>query len=248
MEYYRLLLYIIFGILPSLIWLFYYLRKDLHPEPKRMILKVFLFGSLITIPTFFIQIGLSELLKQLQIFPIFADYPILINVLKWFVVIALTEEILKYLVVKLSVFDSYALDEPVDIMIYMIVAALGFAAVENIIYLLTPLDNISFNVIIQTTMIISLLRFVGATFLHTLCSATLGYFIAMSFFKTEKRLKLIIIGLFIAIFLHGLYDFSIITLNTPLNIEIPIIIIAGLAMFVIWGFNKTKKMKSISKI
>ncbi len=248
MEYYRFLLYIIFGVLPSLTWLFYYLRKDLHPEPKRMILKNFLYGGLITIPVFLIQISLSELLKKLQIFTIFTDYQIITDILKWFIVIALTEEILKYLVVKLNVFNSYVLDEPLDVMLYMVVVALGFSAVENILYLFSPIDNISFNMIIKTTFIISFIRFIGATFLHTLCSATLGYFIAMSFLKTKKMLKLTTIGIFIAVFLHGLYDFSITTLNPPLNFAIPIIIITGLSIFVIYAFNKTKKMKSICKL
>ena len=129
MELYRIPLYLIFGILPSLIWLFYYLKKDLHPEPKRMILKIFIYGALATIPVFFIQINLSQLLSQIRASLFFVDYPIVIELLKWFLVIAFTEEIFKYLVVKLAVFRSRELDEPVDIMIYMIVAAFGFAAV-----------------------------------------------------------------------------------------------------------------------
>ena len=61
MDYY-IIIYIIFGVLPSLTWLSYYLRKDVHPEPKKMVLKIFLWGALITIPVFFVQIGLAKLL------------------------------------------------------------------------------------------------------------------------------------------------------------------------------------------
>src|SRR3989344_4984826 len=146
MEYYRLALYIFFGVLPSLVWLFYYLRKDLHPEPKRMIIKVFLYGVLITVPVFFIQVGLSGLLKQLQYLPLFASFPIIIDIIKWFIVIALVEEVLKYLVVKTIVFRSGELEEPLDIMLYMVVVALGFAALENIFYLLpSTIDNSPFD-------------------------------------------------------------------------------------------------------
>ena len=213
-----------------------------------MILNIFLWGSIITVPVFLIQIGFSELLNQLQTFTFFASYPIVIDAIKWFIIIALTEELLKYLVVKINISGSYVLDEPLDVMLYMVVAALGFTAVENILYLFSPIDNISFDVIIKTTLAVSFIRFIGATFLHTLCSATLGYFMALSFFKTEKRLKLTIIGIFISGATHGLYDFSIMTLKTPLNFVIPVIIITGLAMFVIFAFNKTKRMKSISNI
>lgn len=248
LEYYRLPLYILFGVLPSLVWLFYYLKKDLHPEPKRMILKVFLYGVIITIPVFFIQIGFFEILKQLQSFSLFTSFPIIIDILKWFVVIALVEEVLKYLAVRVMVFNSYELDEPLDIMLYMVVVALGFAALENILYLFSPIDNLSFNTIITTTIAISFIRFIGATFLHTLCSALLGYFLIISFFNLKKRLVLTIIGISLATILHGLYNFSIITLKSPINFIIPTIIIIGLAIFIISKFDKMKNLKSICKI
>lgn len=248
MEYYRLILYIIFGILPSLAWLFYYLSKDLHPEPKRMILKVFFYGALSTIPVLGIQIGFAWLLAKLQYFDFFKTFPIIIDLLKWFLVIALTEELLKYAVVKFTVLKNKELDEPLDIMLYMVVVALGFSALENILYLFSPVQNMSFSSIIETTVAISFIRFIGATFLHTLCSALLGYFLALSFLKTHQRLKLTIIGILLATLLHGLYNFSIITLDSPMNFIIPIIVVAGLAVFMVYDFDEIKKMKSICKI
>lgn len=249
MEYYRLPLYILFGILPSLIWLFYYLKKDLHPEPKSMILEVFLYGALATIPVFFLQTQLSGLLKHLGLFTFLGEFPIIINILKWFLIIALTEEILKYFVVRLTVFKNYELDEPLDIILYMIIAALGFATVENILYLFSPMyNNLPFSSIVKATITISFIRFIGATLLHTLCSGLLGYFLAMSFFETRKRLQLTVIGISIAVFLHGLYNFSIITLESPMNFVIPAAIIIGLATFLIKSFDKVKKIKSVSKI
>lgn len=248
MEYYRLILYLIFGVLPSLIWLFYYLRQDLHPEPKRMIIKIFLYGILITIPVFLLQVSLSGLLNQLKLSGLIDGLPIVMDILKWFVVIAFTEELFKYLVVKFAILKSPVLDEPLDIMLYMIVAALGFAALENILYLSSPIDNISFDTIVKTTVAVSLFRFIGATFLHTLCSALLGYFLALSLFKAGERLKLTIIGISMATVLHGLYNFSIITLDSPFNFLIPIIIVMGLAAFIMYAFDKIKKMKGICKI
>jgi len=213
-----------------------------------MILKVFLYGVIVTIPVFLIEIGLSELLKQLQSFSFFASFPIIIDILKWFLAIALIEEVFKYLVVKLIILKSYELDEPLDIMLYMVVVALGFAALENILYLFSPIDNVSFNIIIKTTLIISFIRFIGATFLHTLSSALIGYFLAISFFNPKKKLRLTIIGISLATILHGLYNFSIITLQTPMNFIIPVIIILGLTVFMIYDFDKIKKVKSICKL
>lgn len=248
MEYYRFILYIIFGILPSAIWLLYYLRKDLHPEPQKMILKVFFYGALVSIPIFLVEIALSALLQQLTLSPPFIAWPMLSSILNWFLVIALTEELFKYLVVRSVVLKSKELDEPLDIMLYMVVAALGFAAVENVFYLFSPIDGLSFNTIVNTTLTISFIRFIGATFLHTLCSALLGYFLALSSLKVEKRLLLTTVGILLATLLHGLYNFSIMTLSSPVNFLIPIMIIIGLSIFMIYDFDEIKKIKGICKI
>lgn len=238
----RLILYIFFGILPALVWLFYYLRKDVHPEPKTMVLKVFLWGAFITLPVFLAQLGLSALLSELKL-PTF-----IVSLLYWFVVIALTEEFFKYLVVRVKVFNSCNLDEPLDIMLYMIISALGFAALENILYLFSPANNLSFNQVLNNTIIISFVRFIGATFLHTLASGTLGYFLALSFYETKNKIWLFLAGLSIAVISHGLYNFSIMTFKGILQLSIPIIILTGLAIFMIWAFNRVKSMKSVGKI
>ncbi len=248
MEYYLFILYIVLGIIPSFTWLLYYLRKDLHPEPKFMLLKIFLFGSLITIPAFFIQIGLSQLLDSFKTYSLFVSYPLAAQIIQWFFIIAFSEEMLKYSVVHLGILKSYALDEPLDIMLYMVVAALGFAAVENILYLFSPIPGASLSVIVQASVIITFVRFIGATFLHTLCSATLGFFVAMSFLKPKKGLQLSLIGIFLATLAHGLYDFSITVLPAPFTLALPVLIIVSLAVFVMWAFNKVKNQKGLSEI
>lgn len=239
---YKIIIYIIFGVLPSLIWLSYYLSKDLHPEPKRMILKIFLWGALITLPVFFIQIGLSAVLNKFNI------NPLLNSLIYWFLIIAFSEEFFKYLVIKLKVISSPHLDEPLDIMLYMVISALGFAAVENVLYLFAPAGPMSFNQLIDRTLIIDLVRFIGAIFLHTLCSAVIGYSLAISFCQVKFRKSSLAAGILMATLLHGLYDFSIMTLYGYMELAIPAIIILTLAFLVSVGFNRLKKMKSICKI
>jgi len=236
---YSVIIYIIFGIMPSLVWLSYYLTKDLHPEPKKMIIKIFLWGSLITLPVFFIQIGLKHLLD------IFDLNTLAQSLIYWFVIIALSEEFLKYLAVRMKALNDPNLDEPLDVMLYMTVAALGFAAVENILYLFTPLGQMSFDQLITRTLAVDFVRFIGATFLHTLCSATVGYFLAISFYKAKRRKILASLGILLAVGLHGLYDFSIMTLEGYVRYAVPISIIFVLAIFSSYGFKKLQKMKSI---
>ena len=121
----------------------------------------------------------------------------------------------------------------------MIIAALGFAALENILYL--------FSLEIREAFLIASFRFVGAVFLHALCSAVLGYFLALSFFKTGERLKLLTLGFLIATLLHGLFNFSIIMLEGNIRFIIPVIILIVLALVVSLGFENLKKMASVCK-
>ena len=248
MEFYRFILYLLFGTLPSIIWLLYYLKKDLHPEPKKTILKIFLLGCIVTVPVYFAQVQITQFLAELHIFPFFTYYPPLADILKWFVAIAFIEEFFKFFVVKLGVFRSGRLDEPVDLMIYMVVAALGFAAVENILYLAVPLTNIGITAIIQTTITISFIRFIGATLLHTLCSALLGYFIVLGICRGKRNILFLIMGIVLASGFHGLYDFSIIIMPNPFNVIVPVAIILALFIIMIYNFSKARKLKSVCKI
>ena len=240
---YNIIIYIVFGITPSLIWLSYYLRKDVHPEPRKMILKIFLWGAFITLPVFFVQVGFTYLLARLSI-----NYTVK-NLIYWFLIIAFSEEFFKYLVIKVKVIKSPDLDEPLDIMLYMVIAALGFAALENILYLFAPMGQMSFSQLIDRTLIISFIRFIGATFLHALCSAIIGYSLALSFHVTSrKRIYYVIAGILTATVLHGLYNLSIMTLDGYIKFVIPIIIILTLALFVFSGFKKLKKIKGVCEI
>lgn len=230
-------IYIIFGILPSLAWLFYYLKKDLHPESKKMIIKIFLWGAVSTIPVYLIQKQLIELLKPINLPPTF------VYIIYWFLIIAFTEELFKYLVIKFKVLKNPEFDEPVDAMIYMTVSALGFAAIENIFYVISSAINLpNFNDAITSAVIISFARFLGSTLLHTLCSALVGYFIAISFKDKQSRLRFTILGILIATLLHGLYNFSIMNIESGwLKILIPILILIFLFIITIPKFNKLRK-------
>jgi len=229
--------YVFFGILPSIIWLQFYLRKDAQPEPKLMILKIFFYGLLATIPAIFLEIAIFDGIEKMNLPHLMA------LILEVFLGVALIEEFLKFLVVREKVLNDPEFDEPVDAMIYMIVAALGFAAGENFLVLFPLRAGV-----LETLIDISVLRFLGATFLHALCSAIIGFFIGLSFFEKEKRRKLITMGSVIAVFLHGLYNFSIIEIEGILRLLIPFIILVMSAIFVSFGFSHLKRLNEKHKI
>ncbi len=229
------LFYIILGLAPSIIWLLFFLRKDSHPESKAMIFKIFIYGMLSAVVAAIIEIAIFK------VFPL-SNVPSLLRIILYHLIgIALVEEVIKYLVVRQNVLKNPEFDEPVDAMLYMIIAALGFAALENIFVIFgEPFIN---------TITLTGFRFIGATFLHALSSATVGYFLALSLCETKKRFRLIATGLIIATLLHGLYNFSIINIENSINfIFIPIIILIGLAFFVSFGFKKLKRIASTCKI
>jgi len=251
-------LYILFGLAPCIIWLLFYLRKDAHPEPKRMVIKVFFYGMLVAIPAVFLEMGFFEIVPKFAE-KLGSSWIVILNV---FVGIALTEEVLKYLVVKRGVLRNPEFDEPVDAVLYMIIAALGFAALENILILFSLGPGLLIKEALEISAFTSFLRFLGAIFLHTLCSGILGYFLALSFFEAKKRLKLLITGLAIATFLHGLFNYSIMKIEETIMVVNDLIIFTSLPLFIFWfsvlitilvglaiflfsGFKKLKKLKSI---
>lgn len=235
-------LYILFGVLPSLIWLCFFLRKDAHPESNRMILKIFFWGMLSAVLAALIEIGFSLFLLNFDI-----RKSIFFSIIYWFLGIALIEEVIKYLVVRNEVFNDPELDEPIDAILYMIIAALGFAALENIL-ILWPREIMSQGLdSFLGPLVVSVFRFWGATFLHALCSGLVGFFLGLTFFRKELRAKLTILGLTIAIFLHGLYNFSIMEINGDLKFVIPALILIGLATFVFAGFKKLQQIPRSSK-
>jgi len=232
------LLYIAIALLPSTIWLLWYLRKDKHPEPNAMILKVFIWGMLVAFPAILIEnaiIGLINITSLSQIVRI---------VLIFFVGVALVEEALKFLVVKFRVLKTTHLDEPVDAMIYMIIAALGFAAIENIL-ILTPLFGNNF----VPTLGIAFSRFIGATFLHVLASSIIGYYLALSLGKPSKKFPLLIHGFTLAVLLHGFYNIFIIRMEENFYFVIPLgLIIISSAVLISIFLKKLTGMKSITQI
>ncbi len=231
-------LYLVFGVLPSIIWLLFFLREDAHPESNRMILKVFFYGIIAAFIAVIFEFGFLELSLRISL------TPIVILILNIFIGVALVEEFSKYIVVKKTAIVDPELDEPLDVMLYMVIAGLGFAALENIFVLLDL--GLPFN--ISDTISLTLLRFLGATFLHALCSGTIGFFLALSLFEAKNKLKLIITGLVIATFLHGLFNFSIIRFEGGLRIMIPGIILGGLGIFVLLAFRKLRTLASVCKL
>lgn len=184
------------GILPPLAWLWFWRREDsAHPEPRRLIALAFLAGM--------VAVGIVIPLEKMAA-------PYLGAQTLVFTAWSAMEELAKYLMARVTVLRRREDDEPIDPVIYMVTVALGFAAAENTLFLLSPLAGET----LAQTLITGNLRFVGATLLHVLSSAVIGVALALSFYKRKKDKRLYALaGVILACALHAVFNFLI--LNTP---------------------------------
>jgi RsiW-degrading membrane proteinase PrsW (M82 family) len=229
-NYYTAPLLIIFGFFPSLVWLFYYLRKDCHPEPKSMIART-LFIGILTAP-----LAIAAELIFIKVFEFSFPKLIIANSVLFFLWAAFAEEYVKYLAVRFGVINNPNFDEPVDAMIYMISAGLGFAAIENILVIFQAFHSgEEIGTSVQAAFQIWSLRFAGATLLHAVSSALLGYFLALSWFYTHHSKKIMAMGFLLATLAHFVFNISL--LATGADIFGFILSSVGLfAMIILIGF------------
>ena len=179
------------GVLPALIWLLFWLMEDrCDPEPKRYIVFAFVAGMC--------AVPLVLPLEQIA-----QGY---FSGIMLFVVWAALEEIFKFGAAYLAALRAAVFDEPLDAIIYLVTAALGFSALENALFLWTPLHQGD----TLRTIVTGDLRFMGATLLHILASATIGVMLARSFYKkAPARRAAAMWGVILAVFLHTLFNFFI---------------------------------------
>ncbi|MBU1293003.1 PrsW family intramembrane metalloprotease [Patescibacteria group bacterium] len=197
------------GILPAMIWLYFLLKEDSRcPEPKTMILLAVIAGA--------IAVPIVLPLERLAILALPAGVPV---ILAW----AAIEETVKYGLAALVVLWRKSVNESVDMVIYMLTVALGFAALENMLFLIAPFSGGN----IMEGLLTGNLRFVGSTLLHVIASSTIGFAMAFSFMKPRWiRTIFTSIGLILAIALHALFNLLIIDGNGSSTL---------FAFFVVWS-------------
>ena len=123
---------------------------------------------------------------------------------------AAIEELVKFSVVAVIALNSIHNDEPIDALVYSIVVALGFSAFENMLFILAPISN----GLIAESIVTGNMRFIGATLVHVVSSASIGFALGYTFYKS-KELKIFatLIGLFCAIILHAAFNISVVNSN-----------------------------------
>ncbi len=231
--------YAALSFLPPLVWLLFYLHEDRHPEPKHLILITFAAGILSAVAAVAAEMLILSQPPHFSGLLHFA-YP---RILKYQILVlagvGFIEEFFKYAAVRIAVLSRPEFDEPVDAMIYMVTAALGFAAIENIVFLIPVFEESLIGGFELTAT-----RFLGANLLHALSSAIVGYFIARHMFSPWRK-HAVAVGVILAGVLHTFFNyFIIIREDVPKSLVLLILLLVLMAVAVFVEFERLKSWQS----
>ncbi len=208
------------GIAPGLALLSYFYLKDQYgTEPISVVFKAFLLGAFLVFPIMFIQYVVQE--EQL----VMNEF-----VLSFFVT-GLLEEFFKWFIMLYAIYYHLSFDEPYDGIVYGSAVSLGFATVENILYLLA--NGVEFAI--------------GRAFLpvssHALFGVIMGYYFGKGKFSKHKKKLYLSLAIVLPFSLHGLYDYILIVATNWLYFMVPF-------MIFLWclGLWKVKKAKVLSDL
>lgn len=169
--------------------LYIYFQDKYEKEPVGLLLLSFIFGAIISI----LIVSVLYLFTG-HFIPLIDEFSIWQQFIQAFVVVALSEEFSKYIIVKYFAQTRKAFNEPYDGIIYAVMVSMGFACTENIMYVL------------EGGYETAILRAFTAVPAHATFGILMGYFMGKAKFS-NNRFKLNMAGLLLAVLFHGAYDF-----------------------------------------
>lgn len=176
----------------AIIW--YVLFKDkLNKEPTKMLVLTFAYGVLSIIPAVIMSLTIGHYYGPIDSAP-----------RAWFeafIIVALSEELAKYFFLRKYVYHREAFDEPYDGIVYAVMISMGFAALENVLY------------VFQGGVTIAIMRMFTAIPAHAMFGVLMGYWVGKA--KMENKPWLNWVGLGSAILFHGFYDLFLLTTYIP---------------------------------
>jgi len=215
----------IISLAPIVVIAFYiYFRDKYEKEPLGMLLLSLFAGGIITIPIVLIEMSFEKLNPFTdQIFS--ATY-------NAFIVAGLTEEMFKWIAIVLLIWKNKNFNERFDGIVYAVFVSLGFAMVENILYVFSN----GFNT--------GLIRAFTAVPFHASCGIFMGFYFGIAKFDSSRKGYYLFLALFLPIIFHGIYDFFLMTKHQLyLLLWIPFYI-----FFILKAFRKLKKLSKLSVI
>ncbi len=177
------------SLAPVIVISFYiYIRDKYEREPIWILITALLIGSILTLPIIYIE-------KQIALFSYLFTNTISLAAFKAFVVAAFTEEFFKMLALFLIIWNNKNFNEKFDGIVYAVFISLGFASVENLIYVF----DFGYEV--------GVARAFTAVPAHAMFGIQMGYFFAIARFYPQKRILYLFFSFAVAFLSHGIYDF-----------------------------------------
>ncbi len=213
----------IIAIAPVLILAFYiYLRDKYEREPVGQLLLALTGGCLITIPVSFVESWLSGPLLYLDGYASVA----------WnaFTVAALTEELFKFLALMIFFWNNRNFNEKFDGIVYASFISLGFAGVENVLY------------VAEGGVGVGMVRAITAVPAHALFGVLMGYQVGLARFYPGERSRRLFFALALPVLMHGIYDFILMS-------DHPLLLLAFVPYIVflwIFGFRRMRQLSDRS--
>jgi protease PrsW len=181
--------------------IFIYLKDRHEKEPVGLLLKCFVAGCFSVAPAMLLETygkylgyGISENSQTTFLFAFF--------------VVGFSEELSKLLMVWIFAYNRKEFNEPFDGIVYCLMVSMGFAAVENIMYVFSGIDH-------ADSVRIGLLRMFTAVPAHATFSIIMGYFLGISKFRANATVPFVFLALAGAVLFHGAYDYFFMEVNYP---------------------------------
>lgn len=171
------------------ICLFIYFKDKYNREPLGLMLLSFFMGMLAIIPAIIIQLALTKPVNQLM------GEGVLYTAVFAFLIVALSEEASKFLVIRYVPYRRRAFDDPFDGIIYSVMAAMGFATLENIGYVL------------EHGLGTGIMRMFLSVPAHGTFAVLMGYHLGLARFDAANKRKHMILAIFWPVLFHGTFDF-----------------------------------------
>lgn len=230
------------SLLPAglFLWLWYLRRHD-RPVPIRAVLLGLLVGAGIVAPAFFLESLAQEVWTRLSpatahnfhgaLLPLQQPLDLLLPALGTFLMVALVEEGLRYLALRLWFRRSQAVDQVFDGLVIGLAAGLGFATLENTIYFLQLIQQGNFD----TLIFVFFLRFLISTLAHISFGGIMGALLARSIFSVYRRRQQLRHAFFIPWFVHGLFD---LLLGINLTMYAVLLLLPLLLVLIAWSSRR----------
>ncbi len=214
---------LIVSIIPGLLWLAYFYRRDqFEPEPKKLIAKTFFGGMLMVIPA-----GSLELFGKEGLMAARSGGNLFALLFYSFLFVGLIEEGLKFLLLAFLVYPKKEMNEPVDGIVYGVTVGLGFSVLENLFYT----EALGFEV--------GIWRAVVACLAHAAFSGWGGFYLTGGLAGMKGGAGRFLIAAGVAVFWHGLYDFL-------LFLEEPVLALLAYLMIGLLVYLLLKKMARLA--